>query len=99
MKFLCINEKFDCFWTEEGCDYEQIRSRYNDDGIVIHSIKPFHMFFKHYATDEIIEVKTIVNTSKEIIVEKIDGGDMFVVFKNKKHERYQVKGTSFLKIE
>lgn len=55
------------------------------------------MRFKHYATDEIIEVKILVTTTSETIIEMPDG-KMAVVAKDPKN-RYQIKGTSFFKID
>ena len=57
------------------------------------------MKFKHYATDEIIEVKiVVVSLHDETVVEDLKTGKLMVVFKNK-DEKYQIKGTSFLRVD
>jgi len=57
------------------------------------------MKFKHYATDEIIEVKVVVvSLQNETIVEDLETGKLMIVWKNK-DRKYQIKGTSFLKVE
>jgi len=56
------------------------------------------MKFKHYATDEIIEVKIIIPSAKhETIVVDIKTGKMHAVAKDN-HGRWCIKGTSFIKI-
>lgn len=56
------------------------------------------MKFKHYATEEIVEVKVIINTMNETIVEDLKTGKLMVVKKNKNGD-YQIKKTSFLNNE
>jgi len=57
------------------------------------------MKFKHYATDEIIEVEVVVvSLQNETIVEDLETGKLMIVWKNK-DRKYQIKGTSFLKVE
>jgi len=57
------------------------------------------MKFKHYATDEIIEVKVIIPSTKhETIVEDIKTGKMHAVAKDREG-RWHIKGTSFIKLE
>ena len=57
------------------------------------------MKFKHYATNEIIRAKVVVvSLINETIVEDLETGKLMVVHKNK-DGKYQIKGTSFLKVD
>ena len=57
------------------------------------------MKFKHYATDEIIEVKVVVvSLHNETIVEDLKTGKLAVVHKNS-DGKYQIKGTSFFRVD
>lgn len=56
------------------------------------------MIFKHYATDEEIELEVVITSMKnETICKNKKTGELVVVYKDEK-ERYAIKGTSFLKI-
>lgn len=57
------------------------------------------MKFKHYATGEIIEIEVLImSLTNETICKNKATGEMVVVYKNK-DEKYQIKKTSFFKVD
>ena len=57
------------------------------------------MKFKHHATDEIIELEVLtMSTTNETVCKNKETGEILIVFKNK-DGKYQIKKTSFIRID
>jgi hypothetical protein len=98
MKFLCCHPESDSFWIEEAQDEDDCYKKIDNPEVDFELISPGNLIFKHYATDELKQVKTVVQTENELVVEEVRSRKLLVVINDPINSRIVIKGTSFIKI-
>lgn len=98
MKILLVHPETNEAFFEEVKDLDDAYNKFGSGHAEIIEAPSGSMFFKHYATDEILQVEIVTKASTGEIVVRNSRGKFMVCYKND-DGKYQIRRTSFFRIE